>query len=262
MKEFVPGVDKPEDRLAIAKLLDKAKFAAKTHRLTHSDFLDPHLVNLAQKVLYSAHICDYSFFGGYAQAERAVVIFRPEFTGEEEWKQYQCDILKVINIEPLCRNSLSHRDYLGALMSLGIRREVTGDIIVSEERCSIVVMSDIAEYISTNLVKVGNIGIDIKILDIRELSPREPKVTEIKATVAALRLDSFCARSFGISRSKAVEFIKAGKVQLNWEILLNPDKQIHEGDTVSLRGKGKAALEKVGGRTKKDRIAITIRKYI
>lgn len=262
MKEFISSVDKPEDRLAIAKLLDKAEFAAKTHRLVHSDFLDPHLVNLAKKILSSARICDYSFFGGYSQAERAVVIFRPEFTGEEEWEQYQRDILKVVDIVPLCRNSLSHRDYLGALMSLGIRREVTGDIIVSEELCSILVLSDIAEYISINLVKVGNIGIDLKISDIMELSPKEAKVTEIKATVAALRLDSLCARSFGISRSKAVEYIKAGKVQLNWELSLNPDKQLREGDTLSLRGKGKAVLEKVGGRTRKDRIAISIMKYI
>lgn len=262
MKDFVSGIDKPEDRLAISKLLDKAEFAAKTHRLVHSDFLDPHLVNLAQKVLSSVRICDYYFFGGYSQAERAVVIFRPEFTAQEEWEQYQGDILKVIQIKPLCRNSLSHRDYLGALMSLGIRREVTGDIIVSEELCGIVVLSEITQYISLNLVKVGNIGVEVEISDIMELSPKEAKVSEIKATVAALRLDSLCARSFGISRSKAVEYIKAGKVQLNWELSLSPDKQLHEGDTVSLRGKGKAVLEKVGGKTKKDRIAISIMKYI
>lgn len=246
----------------MAKLLDKAEFAAKAHRLVHSDFLDPHQVQLAEKLLSSVCTCEYSFFGGFAMAERAVVLFRPEFIGDDEWLRFQDEMIKSIEIKPLCRNTLSHRDYLGALMSLGIRREVTGDILVREESCSIIVLSEIAQYITENLFKVGNIGVDVTISGIMELSTPEPKISEIKTTVAALRLDSLCAHSFGLSRSKAAEFIKAGKVQLNWEATLSVDKQVREGDTVSLRGKGKAVLDKVGGRTKKDRIAISIKKFV
>lgn len=246
----------------MAKLLDKAEFAVKTHKLAHSDFLDPHQVQLAEKLLHSVCDCEYSFSGGFAMAERAVVLFRHEFASDEKWDQYQDEILKSIEIRPLCRNSLSHRDYLGALMSLGIRREVTGDILVREESCSIIVLSEIADYIAGNLSKVGNIGVDVTISGIMGLSTPEPKGSEIKTTLAALRLDSLCAHSFGLSRSKAAEFIKAGKVQLNWETSLSTDKSVREGDTVSLRGKGRAVLDKVGGKTKKDRIAISIKKFV
>ncbi|HEX2945453.1 MAG TPA: YlmH/Sll1252 family protein [Clostridia bacterium] len=256
------SISNSEDRLAVARLLDKSELAEKTRGFSHSDFLDPHQINLAQKLLPSLNVCEYTFFGGYLGAERAVAVFRSEFADEEETDEYQSGILKVIEITPLARNSLTHRDYLGALMSLGIKREVTGDILVKEEKCSIVVLGDIAAYIEGNLDKVGNIGISLKMSEVTDLHVQEPKAREIKTTLSALRLDSMCAPAFGISRSLAADFIKAGKVQLNWEVTINPDKAVHEGDTISLRGKGRAVLENVGGLTRKDRISVLIKKLV
>lgn len=256
------SVNKPEDRFVLAKLLDKAELAGKSNKFVHSEFLDPHQVSLAEKVLASVDIFDYTFYGGFPGAERAIAVFRPDFISDDEQEKYVREILKVLEITPNARGSLSHRDYLGSLMGLGIRREVTGDIIVTEEKCSIIVLSEMAGYIAGNLFKVGNTGVSLAVLDIMELFVPEPKAAEIKTTVAALRLDSFCAPAFGISRSKAAEFIKAGRVNLNWEAILNPDKAVHEGDTISLRGKGRAVLEKVGGRTKKDRITMLIKKFV
>ena len=259
---MLKSISKPEDRLVVARLLDKAGFAAKTNKLVHSEFLDPHQVSLAEKVLESLDVCEYAFYGGFPGAERAIAIFRPDFTSDDEQEQFTEGILKVLDIVPNSRGGLSHRDYLGALMGLGIKREVTGDIIVTEEKCSIIVLSEIAGYIAGNLFKVGNTGVSLTVLDIMDLSVPEPKAAEIKTTVAALRLDSFCAPAFGISRSKAAEFIKSGKVNLNWEMTQNTDSAVHEGDTISLRGKGRAVLEKVGGRTRKDRLTIQIKKFV
>ncbi len=259
---LLKSIQKPEDRLVMAKLLDRAEATARKNRFSHSEFLDPHQVVLAEKVLASFGVCEYTFQGGYPAAERSLVLFRHEYADDDELEEYASGLIKVLSVTPSARNSLSHRDYLGALMALGIKREVTGDIIVSEEQCSIIVLSEMAEYISGNLQKVGNTGVSVKILDIFDLSVPEPKAADIKTTVAALRLDSVCAPAFGISRSKAVEFIKAGRVHLNWEMALNPDKAVKEGDTISLKGKGRAVLEKVGGRTRKDRLAILIKKLI
>jgi len=256
------SIGKAEDRLAIARLLDKSEFAGKTRGFSHSDFLDPHQINLAEKLLPSLNVCEYSFFGGYSGAERAIAVFSPEFSDEEDLYDYQGTILKVIEITPLARNSLTHRDYLGALMSLGIKREVTGDILVREDKCSIIVLSDIAGYIAGNLDKIGNMGISLKTSEISDLNIPEPKTREIKATLSTLRLDSLCAPAFGISRSLAADFIKTGKVQLNWEVSQSPDRTVREGDTISLRGKGRAVLEKVGGLTKKDRISVCIKKLV
>lgn len=261
-QELLKPIAKPEDRLALSKLLDKAEFTLKTNKPAHSEFLDPHQASLAERILASADACECGFFGGFPGAERVIAIFYPDFTTEDEKEEYSSYVLKVLEIEPNARGSLSHRDYLGALMALGIKREVTGDIIVKEEKCNIIVLSDIAGYIAANLSKVGNTGVSVSILDIMDLSVPEPKTAEIRTTVAALRLDSICAPAFGISRSKAAEYIRAGKVNLNWEMTQNPDKLVREGDTISIKGKGRAVLEKVGGKTRKDRLTISIRKLV
>ncbi len=251
-----------EDRLAAAKLLNKAEFTARTHRLAHSDFLDPRQAKLAERALKAADIYDYCFYGGFSGAERSVALFKTCFTDEAELEQYKSSILKVIEIDPLMRNSLNHRDYLGALMGLGIRRSVIGDIIIDETKCNVIVLSDIADYIERNLHKVGNIGIDLKISDIIGLSVPAPETAEVRAVVSALRLDCVCAAAFGLSRSKTSEYIKSGRVQLNWEITTGADKPVREGDTLSMRGKGRAVLGKDAGRTRKDRISVIITKYM
>lgn len=261
-EELLRSVQKPEDRLILAKLMDKAEFTSKSHKPSHTEFLDPHQMNLSERVLASLEDSDYEFFGGYPGAERGIVQFYPEYMGEDEKEEYGGTVLKVLEITPNARGGLSHRDYLGSLMALGIKREIIGDILVEEEKTSIVVLAEIAGYTASNLTKVGNIGVHTAILDIMDLSVPEPKTAEIRTTVAALRLDSICAPAFGISRSKAAEFIRAGRVTLNWEMILNPDKQVHAGDTFSLKGKGRAVLVQVGGRTRKDRLGITIRKLV
>jgi RNA-binding protein YlmH len=261
-EEILKSVNKPEDRLVLAKLLDKAGFTAKTNKPAHSEFLDPHQASLAERFLSSMDACEYRLFGGFPGAERVIALFYPDFADDDEREEYSETVLKVLEIKPNASESLSHRDYLGALMALGIKREVIGDIIVEEEKCDIVVLSDISGYIASNLFKVGNTGVDLAIIDIMDLSVPAAKAVEIKTTVAALRLDSVCAPAFGISRSRAAEYIKAGRVNLNWEMTQNPDKPVREGDTISLKGKGRAILEKVGGKTRKDRLAINISKLV
>ncbi len=255
-------LDKHEDRLIAAKLLDKSEFSIKTNKPAHSDFLDPRQQMLAERVLKSAGMNGCSFFGGYTDAERSVALFVPEIIQEDELEEYKREIIRVIEIIPPARSSLAHRDYLGALLGLGIRRDVTGDIVLSDDKCNIFVLNDIADFVVGNLLKVGNIGISPKISDIIELSTPNKETSEIKAVVSAQRLDCICAAAFGLSRSKASEYIKSGKVQLNWEISQNTDKLVKEGDTLSLRGKGRVVFEKVGSRTKKDRINIVVRKFV
>jgi RNA-binding protein YlmH len=165
-------------------------------------------------------------------------------------------------VEVISREALTHRDYLGALMGLGIKREKIGDILVSEETCSIIVLNEIADYIFYNLDKVGNTRIKTVITDVDELVSREPKLKEISATVASLRLDCIASAGFGISRSKMVDFIKGEKVNLNWDGVSNPTKQVKAGDTISMRGMGRLVLDSVGGTTKKDRIKVVLKKYI
>jgi RNA-binding protein YlmH len=251
---------KPEDRLLASKILDKAELSDRIGKPVHTDFLDPYQQGLVEKAFSGIGDMEYDFYGGYVGAERAVAIFRPDFYEPEE-AEYD-SFMRLLIIRANSREGLTHRDYLGSLMGLGIKREKTGDIIVADESCSIVVLSDIAGFIAGNLVKVGNTGVSVEIGDTGGLLVPEPKIREIKVTVASLRLDCIAAPGFGISRSKAAEFIRAGKLNHNWVVTENPDKSVREGDVLSIRGKGRVVVETVGGKTKRDRIGVVLKKLV
>lgn len=254
-------VSKIEDKLLVSKMLDRAERAENKGIITFSDFLDPYQKNIVEKALSGSIDAELVFNGGYGGAEREVAIFCPNNMPAEDLEEHDLP-LKLLYVKLKARENLSHRDFLGSLMGLGIKREKVGDIIVKEESCEIVVMDEIAEFIKFNLVKVGNTNVDSEIRDIGEINAPEPKVKEINTTVASLRLDSIASAGFGISRSKMVEFIKGEKVNLNWESINSVTKQVKEGDTISIRGKGRVVVEKVNGMTKKGRIAVALKRLI
>ncbi|MCX8129972.1 MAG: YlmH/Sll1252 family protein [Clostridia bacterium] len=254
-------VTKIEDKLLISKLLDKAEKAEYINNSVFSHFLDPYQRSVIEKALAGTKNLNYAFSGGYNGAERVIIIFGPNFIFQDD------DIidelpLKVIRVEVLSRESLTHRDYLGAFMSLGIKREKIGDILVGEETCDIIVLSDIAEYIAFNLDRIGKAKIMISVKEVDSINTPDSKTKEIKASVASLRLDCVASAGFGISRSKILELIKADRVNLNWDTANTPTKQVKEGDTISIRGKGRLVMESVGSITRKDRIRILLKKYI
>ena len=167
-----------------------------------------------------------------------------------------------MNITYNNRDPLSHRDFLGSLMGLGIKREKIGDILVRDDNCSIIVMEDIAEYLSYNLNKVGNSKVTIELKDVDELEVPEPKTKVLNTTVTSLRLDSVSSAGFGISRSKMVEYIKSEKVSLNWDVTSSLTRLVQQGDTISVRGKGRMVVESIGKTTKKGRIGVVLKKLI
>jgi RNA-binding protein YlmH len=121
-------------------------------------------------------------------------------------------------------------------------------------------MSDISRYLLYNLNKVGSTAVSVS--ETSEAQKKEEKVKLITSTVASLRLDSLISTGYGMSRAKAVETIKSGKVKVNWEDAESSSKEMKQGDVISLRGRGRIVLEEVSGTTKKDRIKILIKKYL
>lgn len=250
-----------EDKLLVSKGLDKALRADKSKEVSFTDFLDPHQRSILEKAFSGYDEIDCNFYGGYDDAERVVAFFYPDFMyGDEE--QYFDYPFKILNIAPNSRDSLTHRDYLGALMGLGIKREKIGDILVRDDSCNIIVFDDIADYIKFNLNKVGSSKVEIDLKDIDELEVPDPKTKTINTTVASLRLDCVSSAGFGVSRSKIVDYIKAEKVSLNWEVISSLTRLVQEGDTISMRGKGRVVLEQVGKTTKKGRISVVMKKLI
>lgn len=250
---------KIEDRLLLSRILDKAVKTENSSEVTHTDFLDPYQRKLVEKTLSDISEVSYDFNGGYEGAEREIIVFRPNFMSE--YLDYE-NFLKVLKVGIKGRNSPSHRDYLGSLMGLGIKREKIGDILVGDKSCDIIVLSDVAEYLKYNLTKVGNTKVKADICNLDCIQVPETKVKEINTTVASLRLDCVSSAGFGISRSKASQLIKAEKLYLNWELSNSLNKQVKEGDVITIRGKGRIEVSKVGGKTRKDRINILLKKFV
>lgn len=257
------NISDPDDRLAISKVLDKLEKSSKETELTWSDFLTPYQKQFVKKALdYNGYSENYIFFGGYEEAERSLIIFYPNhFEGAINEKIKE--LFKVIKVAYKGNtHQLTHRDFLGSLMGLGIKREKIGDILVMDNSCSIIVNKDIAGYIAGNLTRIGKAKVEVELKELNEMEKTDQKFKEIKGTVASLRLDSVASLGFGISRSKAADFIKADRVSVNWEVTPSLTKKVNEGDTISIQGKGRVVLEKVGGTTKKGRTSLELKKYI
>lgn len=254
-------ISKIEDRLLVSRILDKYVLSEKIKKNTNSDFLDPYQKNVVEKSLETGGIRDFIFFGGFSGAERTVVVFCPNNMPQNVEREF-LELFEVLHIRLKSRESFSHRDYLGSLMGLGIKREKIGDILVRDDFGFAVVLKDIAEYIKYNLTRIGNVRIEVDTADMDELNILEPKLKEINSTVASLRLDSVASVGFGISRSKIADFIRAEKVFVNWETTNSLTRMVKEGDTISIRGKGRVVLDKIGNKTKKDRIHILLKKLI
>lgn len=197
-------------------------------------------------------------FGGYERAERKIFGVFPQWT-EADTSEFPISLLRI-DAPPF--RSLTHRDYLGTLMSLGIDRSKTGDILTDEEGAYVFVMSDVAEYIARSVNKIANIGVKSKIVP--ELSQASLKVsTELEECVcASLRIDAVAAAAYNISRASAEKLIHAGHVKLNHREITDRSKQVSEGDLLSVRGFGRCILAGAGTQTRSGRLHITIEKFI
>lgn len=262
-----------EDNMIISRTLDKISQCENKYITTSTQFLDGHQQSLIRGYFRKNHIPYYDsdnmaeedrpfmrsvFYGGYEDAERMILVNLPDYAGLTDG-----DILQVISAKrPAGGKALTHRDYLGSLMGLGIKREMVGDILVREDGADIIVLAEIADYILMNYTKAGRTELSLDIKSIGELVIPPQKVTVITDTVASLRLDSVAASAFGLSRGKAADAIRMGLVFVNYVEAAKADMMLKEGDKLSLRGKGKAKLASIGGKSKKDRIYINIERYM
>jgi RNA-binding protein YlmH len=255
---LIKMVTKLEDRVLVSRLLDKVE-QCHYSSFVYSDFLSPYEATIAKRVLDKVNEVFYTFIGGYEGSERVIAAISSDFIDQEN--VLSSAPLSFMRIKTLAEKPLSHRDYLGSLLGLGIKREKIGDILVCEDYADVFLIDKIAEYILYNLDKIGNVKVECVLQDVYQYTAPKKKEKLINTTVASLRADSVTSSGFGLSRTKVMDFFKAQRVNVNWEMVQNPSKQVSEGDVISIRGMGRIVLEKVAGTTKKDRINIVIKRF-
>lgn len=251
-----------DDKMLLASAEDKFRQCAQGYMVTNTGFLDLRQRGLVEilcgQLSRGEKDVEYRFFGGYEEAERTLCLFLPDYAMIEDSHP-----LTVIRAESFSKGKpLTHRDYLGSLTALGIRREMIGDILTRDEGADIIVMEEIAGFLLLNYGKAGRTPLKLTQVPLRELRIPEAQVKRQKDTVASLRLDNVIASAFSLSRAKAAEAIRMGLVFLNSMQMEKTDAQVKEGDKLVLRGKGKAYLREVGQKTRKDRIFIITERYL
>lgn len=248
-----------QERILLAHVLDRCAQSRDRNVPSHTDFLSPAEAQSAQDMLHAAAIhSGWSLEGGYERAERRMLCFLPDWQEEPE----ASELMAVLRVRLREEDGITHRDLLGSLTALGVVRGKLGDILVMPSSADVIVSADIAEHLLREWTQAGRARFAAERIGLDELAVPEPKVREIRDTVATLRLDAVAATGFSMSRSKAAELISSGRVQLNHRDTAKCDAAVAEGDVVSARGLGKFELAQVGPLSKKGRTGIVIRRYL
>lgn len=246
----------PEDRMLLAKVADRMETAMARNIPAVSCFLSLREQDMVRRYLGSPE--GFLFFGGFLEAERKAACFLPDYLDESHLETE----ITCLRASFYKGDAPTHRDFLGALMGAGIKRETVGDILVGKTSCDFFLTSEIAPYVLQNLTGAGRTHLSLSEIPLGEACIPAPEIQELRDTVASCRLDSILSSGFRMARSLASEAVQAGKAAINGLPCEKPDKQVEPGDTVTLRGFGKLRLKEISGTTKKGRTAVVIQKFI
>ena len=276
-----------EDKLILAQAEDRIEQCRNYDMLTHTGFLDARQQSLVRRA-FGVRQGDVRlvYDGGYKDADRVILAALPYYMEDLYAESLSADAgaaagLSAASIPPVrdlltviratapkgsqasarSGRALSHSDYLGALMGLGIKRTTVGDILVREDGADILVLTEIADYIMQTFASAGRSHLSLECLPAEALLIPEQKTAEIRDTVASLRLDALLAAAFRLPRGKAADAIRQGLVFVDHLEATKADMPIEEGAELVIRHKGKAVLTTVGGKSRKDRINVTFTRY-
>ena len=235
------------------RLSELAERASERYYVTFSDFLNME----EQSELSSLALpCDYATFGGYDGAERAVAAFGNGC----EYAEFPIKIVEAAPLSQKFADKLLHRDFLGSLMGLGIKRSVLGDIVVKNNTGYIFCLDSIADYVVQNLDKVRHTCVKCRVVQNLPVGA-VAELEEKEIIVASLRLDVLAAAVYNFSRSGVKELFVQRKVFVNSALCENFSYNVKPGDIVSVRGNGRFKCGNVLGSTKKGRTVLQIFVY-
>lgn len=250
-----------EEQLFLNHLHDLADMCYQRDITTYTDFL-----NLNEQTVFLTHLSEFSYAspfldGGLETAERKIVCFLPVYEEKREDKSYLPFVpLKISSTAGKFSVACSHRDYLGAILSLGIDRGKIGDLIVNDNSCYVMCMKNIADFLMQELTGVRHNPVSVSEVSFEEISGKQSFVP-ISGTVASERLDSILSVMLKTSRSKAIPYISSEKVFVNGKVCTSSSYVPNEGAVISVRGEGKFIYDGAVSETKKGRILVKMRKY-
>lgn len=256
---------KEQDAIFKKRLQDLSRAAYYRDIAVFTDFLDLNELHMVHSFRPEEDGMSILTFGGYEGAERQIAAFLPDAlsyeTDTDFFSTYPIDCLKISPGSKKFCEKLSHRDYLGALVHLGIDRCKLGDIVIKDQDAYLFCQEQMSDFLLQNLDRVRHTGVKVtRLLDPQELP--QPELKEIRGTVASVRLDSMIALAFSSSRSSMLGLIEGGKVFVNGRMVVSNGHPLKPGDIVSVRGYGKFRYEDTLTTTKKGRYSVVLNRYV
>ncbi|MDR1558514.1 MAG: hypothetical protein LBS84_02225 [Clostridiales bacterium] len=264
-QELLKRFQTPDEKLLLSKVLDRLFLCQTERQKTFTSFLDPlHAVKIAEIIRARADE-KLLTYGGAPGCERKMLGFAPAF---EQLEFIDFPIDRVSVRFPLKFGSgLSHRDFLGSLIGLGIDRGKIGDINIDGGEAEVYAHRDVGGFICANLDRVGRVKVtaDIERVETvfwdtwQEFKPDDGR--EMIINISSTRIDTIISSVFRVARGASAKLITGGKVSVNWTPVTRNDKVVNEGDTITVRGHGRVRVEAIEQSGKKERFAVRAVKY-
>ena len=242
-----------ENKDIARRVIDICDIVSKNKSIECTDFYNPFEVKELVSLINTYDTISFSLIGNEDSESKAILIY-PDYMDEPEASEY----ISLVKIDKK-DYEIAHKDVLGSILSLGIRREKLGDIIIKDDAIYFYIKNEILDYVLLNLEKIKNYGVEPEVIDLNSEINREVEYEEKLITCASLRLDLVLANVYNLSRSDAKSAIEAGLVKLNYKVTYKISEAVNVGDLVSLRRRGRFIIGDYLGLSKKDKAKLIIK---
>ena len=239
-----------------ARIRDLARRSYNQNIYTYTNFLNAADMEVFYNMRNELSGIPYEIFGGLPNSERVMVGF-----GSEEMLGYPGHFpISVIKVQPLIdkfSDELSHRDFLGAIMNLGIERSTVGDILIRNNTGYVYCQSKVADYLIENLDKIKHTNVTCAVAREEDV-PKPPEPVSMEITVSSVRIDGVISKIYNLSRTQSLELFRAGKIYLNGRLCENNSCYLKENDAITVRGFGKFIYQGTKRETRKGKLSVGI----
>ena len=246
-----------EEQMLLKHFNDLSERAYYQNRPCFTDFLDMNeqslLLNYYQGALHPV------LYGGYDFAERKIAVFSDE--PFEDPAKYPVCWLDIHPVSSKYAERLSHRDFLGSILGLGLERSCLGDLLIEGSSAKVLCLTRVKDFIQSELTQVRHTRVTVETMDSVE-TKIEPEIEVIHGTVSSLRLDAVISLAFRLSRSQSCSLIESGQVYINSRLNTSNGASLKDGDRISGRHKGKFIFVDSQNKSKKNKCMVEIHKYV
>jgi RNA-binding protein YlmH len=238
---------RPEERGFIDQVLNWKDFVENKYAPKLTDYLDPREQQILKTIIGQQTI-NLGFFGGAPYTERKRALLYPDYYQETE-DDFHVSLFEVKYPSKFIH--LTHPQVLGSLMSIGLKRDKFGDILLADERIQFFCAEEISDYVKLEVQSIGKASVELIQQPLSETILQKEQWIEMMITASSIRIDTIISSIYKISRQKSQVLIHSGLVKVNWTVIESTSFECGEGDTISVRGFGRSKIFSFDGKSKK-----------